>query len=326
MRLPAAILGAALAALLPDAAAGQLLPPGTPPNLDRRVFVDVRDVAPGVVLDRLCDRIACTLSVDPRLPQNDISLKLSNVRARTALDAVCDIVGCRWSLKGTVLSVVATSPPPAVPDAEKWLERMKSPLSDPSWRLQRVPLREVLARLSRHMDTEIVWEGADLDAPVSEDLTGRNAFSALIRLQWALGYQEAATSMSMSFTGGQKIIIGGRGQSASPPEPAPERSRVHDSHEPGLTLPKVVSEARPHYTATAMRAKIEGTVILSAVVEKDGTVGDVKVLKALDPGLDEEATRAAKQWRFEPGRKDGTPVPVIVTLELTFTLRKDGEV
>jgi TonB family protein len=80
---------------------------------------------------------------------------------------------------------------------------------------------------------------------------------------------------------------------------------------------------KPAYTAEAMRAKIQGTVIVECVVLPDGTVGDVQVVKSLDPtfGLDQEAVKAAKQWRFIPGRRNGQPVAVLITIELTFTLR-----
>jgi TonB family protein len=57
------------------------------------------------------------------------------------------------------------------------------------------------------------------------------------------------------------------------------------------------------------------------VVNTDGTIGDVEVTTSLDAGLDQEAIKAVKQWRFEPGTKDGKPVPVLITLEMTFTLR-----
>jgi TonB family protein len=52
-------------------------------------------------------------------------------------------------------------------------------------------------------------------------------------------------------------------------------------------------------------------------------VGKVDVVKSLDPtfGLDGEAVKAAKQWRFVPGTRFGEPVAVLVTIELTFTLR-----
>ena len=89
----------------------------------------------------------------------------------------------------------------------------------------------------------------------------------------------------------------------------------------GVSAPVVVKEARPQYTPDAKGAKIQGTVALECVVQTDGTVGDVKVTRSLDAGLDQEAIKAVKQWRFEPGTKDGKPVPVLVTLEMTFTLR-----
>lgn len=91
----------------------------------------------------------------------------------------------------------------------------------------------------------------------------------------------------------------------------------------GITSPRVVREVKPQYTADAMRAKVQGVVWLECVVMPDGSVGDVRVTRSLDPvfGLDQEAMKAARQWRFVPGTKQGEPVPVLITIELTFTLR-----
>ena len=91
----------------------------------------------------------------------------------------------------------------------------------------------------------------------------------------------------------------------------------------GITLPSVIREVKPAYTADAMRAKVQGSVWLECIVMPDGSVGDVKVTRSLDPifGLDQEAIKAAKLWRFRPGMRQGEPVPVIITIELTFTLR-----
>lgn len=91
----------------------------------------------------------------------------------------------------------------------------------------------------------------------------------------------------------------------------------------GVVNPQLVREVKPAYTADAMRAKIQGVVWLECVVLPDGTVGEVRVIKSLDPtfGLDQEAVRAARQWRFIPGTRFGEPVPVLITIELTFTLR-----
>lgn len=91
----------------------------------------------------------------------------------------------------------------------------------------------------------------------------------------------------------------------------------------GITLPQVLREVKPAYTADAMRAKVQGSVWLECIVMPDGSVGEVKVTRSLDPifGLDQEAIKAAKMWRFKPGMRQGEPVPVIITIELTFTLR-----
>jgi len=91
----------------------------------------------------------------------------------------------------------------------------------------------------------------------------------------------------------------------------------------GVTTPVVLREVKPQYTSDAMRAKVQGSVWLECVVRPDGTVGDVKVLRSLDStfGLDLEAMKAARQWRFRPGTRLGEPVPVLVIIQLDFTLR-----
>ncbi len=91
----------------------------------------------------------------------------------------------------------------------------------------------------------------------------------------------------------------------------------------GVSLPRVLREVKPEYTPDAMRAKVQGTVLIECIVRPDGTVGDVQVVRSLDPtfGLDEAAIRAAKQWRFAPGMRQGEAVPVRITIELSFTLR-----
>ena len=91
----------------------------------------------------------------------------------------------------------------------------------------------------------------------------------------------------------------------------------------GIENPRLLREVKPQYTADAMRAKIQGTAVLDCVVTTDGTVGECEVARSLDSsfGLDQEAVKAAKQWKFVPGRRQGQPVPVLVTIELTFTLR-----
>ena len=91
----------------------------------------------------------------------------------------------------------------------------------------------------------------------------------------------------------------------------------------GIELPIKLREVKPQYTADAMRAKVQGTAVLDCVVTAEGTVSECQVVRSLDSsfGLDQEAVKAAMQWRFVPGKRLGQPVPVLVTIELTFTLR-----
>ena len=96
--------------------------------------------------------------------------------------------------------------------------------------------------------------------------------------------------------------------------------------QPRTTMPVLVKEVKPEYTDAAKARKVQGSVELALLVQADGAPGpDIRVTKSLDPDLDQQAIKAARQWRFKPGTKDGQPVPVEVNIEMTFTLR-DGPV
>jgi protein TonB len=91
----------------------------------------------------------------------------------------------------------------------------------------------------------------------------------------------------------------------------------------GVISPRLLQEVKPGYTGEAMRAKIQGVVLMEAVVMPDGSIGPVTITRSLDPtfGLDQEAIRTVRKWRFAPGTRFGKPVPVLVEIEMTFTLR-----
>jgi periplasmic protein TonB len=91
----------------------------------------------------------------------------------------------------------------------------------------------------------------------------------------------------------------------------------------GVVSPVPIFQPKPKYTADAMRAKIQGTVVMSAVVMPDGSVTDVKIARSLDQsfGLDQEAMRTARTWKFRPGTLKGEPVAVRIQIELDFNLR-----
>jgi TonB family protein len=90
--------------------------------------------------------------------------------------------------------------------------------------------------------------------------------------------------------------------------------------------PIVISKCAPWYTEDAGRAKIEGTVVLYVKITPDGRANSVKVTRSLGMGLDESAVDAVKQWRFRPGRRDGKPITVAITIEVLFRLdRRDRD-
>ena len=109
---------------------------------------------------------------------------------------------------------------------------------------------------------------------------------------------------------------------ATPEQPWPPAGVFRPG--PGVTFPKITKDVRPSYTADAMRERVQGGVMLEAIVLTDGTVGEVRVVRSLDKryGLDDAAASALKQWQFTPGQKDGIAVPVLVEVEMTFSTGK----
>ena len=89
----------------------------------------------------------------------------------------------------------------------------------------------------------------------------------------------------------------------------------------GVAPPRLLREVRAEYSDAARRANLEGEVELEIVIRRDGTVGDVKILKGLGLGLNDQAVQAVRQWRFAPARLKGTPVDVIVEVSVEFKLR-----
>ena len=90
----------------------------------------------------------------------------------------------------------------------------------------------------------------------------------------------------------------------------------------GATDPVLLSKVDPKYTPDAMRAKIQGIVELEAVIGPGGVITDIRVHKSLDRafGLDEEAMRVARLWRFRPAMFQGKPVPMVVIIQMEFRL------
>tara|TARA_Y100000588_G_scaffold302625_1_gene324957 strand:- start:178 stop:870 length:693 start_codon:yes stop_codon:yes gene_type:complete len=101
-----------------------------------------------------------------------------------------------------------------------------------------------------------------------------------------------------------------------PPPPAPEPVRVGGNISP----PTKTQDVPPVYPPVAQSARVQGIVILEAVIGPNGNVTEVKVLRSV-PLLDEAAITAVKQWQYTPTLLNGVPVPVIMTVTVNFTLQ-----
>jgi protein TonB len=87
-------------------------------------------------------------------------------------------------------------------------------------------------------------------------------------------------------------------------------------------MPQILKQSTPDYTDEAIKNKVEGIVILEAVIRKNGRVDSFKVLRGLGYGLEEKAMQEiSKNWRFRPGTLEGEPVDVFATIEVQFNLK-----
>ena len=84
--------------------------------------------------------------------------------------------------------------------------------------------------------------------------------------------------------------------------------------------PRKIRHVNPTYPDVAQRARVEGVVIIEAIISPAGEVQEARVLRS-QPLLDEAALSAVRQWRFTPTLLNGIPVPVAITVTVTFTLR-----
>jgi protein TonB len=87
----------------------------------------------------------------------------------------------------------------------------------------------------------------------------------------------------------------------------------------GMQAPGKIVHVDPVYPPIAQTARVQGVVILEAIIDARGFVKSVSVLRSI-PLLDQAAADAVRQWRFTPARLNGEPVPVVMTVTVNFTL------
>ena len=114
-------------------------------------------------------------------------------------------------------------------------------------------------------------------------------------------------------------VLPAQDNSQSTSEQVCEIRRVGDC---GVAVaPKPVYHPDPEYTDHARRKKINGSVVVSFIVTKEGKVRNSEIKQGLDKGLDQQALAAVNTWRFEPALKEGKPVEVRLRAEITFRVR-----
>ena len=235
---------------------------------------------------------------------------------------------------GTVLPLDADSR--TASDEDSLIERA-SVLTDLAAKLRRtLRLAEMRVEYPQRIETLTVGERKELwplpSAPslVTEvTLLGFNEEVATYRVTFNQGNVNL-TSSTVSVARGERAVVGGMDGEQAPymflvVEPrttdAPGNELGPVRVDEGITPPRVVTRSAPEYPASAKAAKITGVVVMETVIEADGTISSVKVLRSPHPDLGDAAVKAVREWRFEPARKDGKPVAVIYNLTINFTLQ-----
>ena len=121
-------------------------------------------------------------------------------------------------------------------------------------------------------------------------------------------------------------VVGGLPEAPPPPPPPPPPAALKGPVRIGgqVRMPTLIRRVEPTYPPSAVSARLQGVVILEAIVNEEGTVKEVKVLRSVNPLLDREALTAVRQWRYQPVVLNGTPVPFVLTVSLSFSLVERG--
>jgi TonB family protein len=142
--------------------------------------------------------------------------------------------------------------------------------------------------------------------------------SAFVIGTLAMGAVLAARPQVPDFAGtwrldpARRIVTGG-----------PERVDQYGRGGSTVTPPVKLRNVPPRYPDDALRSRIEGLVIIEAVIDQRGDVVDAQVLRSVPP-LDRAALEAVRQWRFKPATRDGQPIPVAMAVTVTFNVSGPG--
>ncbi|HSL19974.1 MAG TPA: energy transducer TonB [Vicinamibacterales bacterium] len=106
-----------------------------------------------------------------------------------------------------------------------------------------------------------------------------------------------------------------------PPPPPPPRPIPPQPVGGRITAPARVAYVAPHYPQIAQTARVQGDVVLEAIIGVDGAVQNLRLVRSASPLLNDAAIAAVREWRYTPTRLNGIPVPVVMTVTVSFRLR-----
>ena len=175
---------------------------------------------------------------------------------------------------------------------------------------------------------------ADISLPPAPARAGRSGESSALTASPSLNAAPIVAPSGMAPETGRegalsaaaglaRIEGGGSGLAAlaggdAPPPPPPPASvapvRLH-----GMQPPRKIVDVAPAYPTLARSARVEGVVILEAVIDAHGRVESVRVLRSIPP-LDQAAVAAVREWQFTPTLLNGEAVPIVMTVTVNFTL------
>jgi protein TonB len=89
----------------------------------------------------------------------------------------------------------------------------------------------------------------------------------------------------------------------------------------GVSKPEIITQVKPAYPEVARKARLQGSVIVEAIIDEQGNVTNVRVLKGLPMGLDRSAVDAVQKWKFKPAQFQGRPVKVYYVLTVNFQVQ-----
>ena len=185
--------------------------------------------------------------------------------------------------------------------------------------------REAIARGTQAADQVLL-----ADAESVEGLTYKGLF---LRLQAGLESEAAAQAALIKQAEAfrekaQQVLNQGKPMTAygvpprslTRPQPAPPPPTQPVRVGGDIAAPTKLVDVRPVYPPIAQSARVQGVVIVEATIDERGNVTDATILRSI-PLLDQAAIDAVRQWKFTPTLLDGVPVPVIMTVTVTFSLQ-----